>query len=180
MIVRYATLETVLDEQLREIVTGEQYVARHLPRLAESVSSSELRTQLRTAVGEYQSRVERLERVVSTRGVTFQGAHSRVIDAFIKHGEEIVEHRGDDLLLDHGLVSVLRHLESYQRALRESAREVASVLNLEDVVSILDIDLEEHGQMERALTILEEDMLDTIVTRRRSAGKAKPTGEAAA
>ena len=126
---RYSTLETVLDTQLREILAGELYIARQLPRIAEGVSSSELRSQLGKAVQEYNARAERLERVLADRKVLAQGGHSRTVEAFIRQCAEIVEHRGDDLLLDHGLVSILRHLEVYERALYESAREVAHAID---------------------------------------------------
>jgi len=177
--VRYATLETVLDEQLKEIVMGELHVARNLLRFGEGVASSELKSQIRQAHDEYQGRSERLERVMKARGVAFQGVHPRVVDAFIKQGVDVVEHRGDDLLLDHGLISILRHLETYQRSLYESAREVANALDEEDVVAIVVRELEEHGRLERSLTVLEEDMLDAIVARRISASKPRSAGEEA-
>lgn len=173
VIVRYSTLETVLDEQIREICVGEQHVARQLPRLILDVSSVELKGELRRALETSHARVERLERVLKARGVFAENARSRVVDALMAQAGDIAEHRGDDLLLDHGLVSVLRHLESYQRSTYESAREVASVLNAADVVAALESDLEEHGRMERYLMVLEEDMLDTIVARR--AASDKPT-----
>lgn len=177
---RYATLETVLDEQLRELVLGELHIVRCLPRLIENVSSVELKSQLRKTEEEYQSRSERLERLLKVRDVVLQGSHPRVVDAFMRQGEEIVEHRGNDLLLDHGLVSVLRHLESYQRSLCESAREVAAVLSDDEITAALCRDMEEHGRMERSLTVLEEDMLDAIAARRISIEKVKHEREATA
>lgn len=165
---RYSTLDTVLDAQLREILAGELHIARQLSRVIEGVSSSELRNQLGKAVQEYQARAERLERVLSEKKLLQQGAHSRIIEVFMRQCLELVEHRGEDLLLDHGLVSILRHVECYERALYESAREVANALDATDVKAVLELDLEEHGLMERYLTVLEEDMLDAAAARRES------------
>jgi ferritin-like metal-binding protein YciE len=166
--VRYATLETVLDAQLREILAGELHIARQLSRIMEGVSSSELKNQISKAVREYQSRAERLGRLFDEKKLPQQGAHSRIVEAFMRQCWELVEHRGDDLLLDHGLVSILRHVECYERSLCESAREVANALDDSDVIAVLELDLEEHGRMERYLTVLEEDMLDAVAARRLS------------
>jgi len=178
--VRYATLETVLDAQLREILAGELHIARQLSRIIEGVSSSELRNQISKAVQEYQARAERLERVLSEKKLLLQGGHSRIVEAFMRQCSEIVEHRGDDLLLDHGLVSILRHVEGYERSLCESAREVANALEIADVRAELELDLEEHGRLERYLTVLEEDMLDAAAARRASAEVSRQSGGAVA
>ncbi len=180
VIVRYSTLDTVLDEQIREICVGEWHVARQLPRLIGDVCSVELQSQLRTALEACHARAERLDRVLKTRGVSAEHARSRVVDALMGQAAEVAEHRGEDLLLDHGLVSVFRHLESYQRSIYESAREVASVLNAADVVAVLESDLEDHGRMERYFMVLEEDMLDTIVARGAGGDKARRPRETAA
>lgn len=177
---RYATLETVLDAQLREILAGELHIARQLSRVMEGVSSSELKNQLGKAAQEYQTRAERLERVLREKKLLLQGGHSRIVEAFMRQCSEIVEHRGDDLLLDHGLVSILRHVEGYERSLFESAREVASALNVGDVRAELELALEEHGRMERYLTVLEEDMLDAVAARRASAEVTRRSGGAEA
>jgi ferritin-like metal-binding protein YciE len=178
--VRYSTLEAVLDEQLRELCAGELHVARQLPKLIVEVSSAELKSELQKALESCHARLERLERVLKARGSSAERARLRVVDALIGRAADIAEHRGDDLLLDHGIVSVLRHLESYQRSTYESAREVASVLDASDVVETLELDLEEHGRMERYFTVLEEDMLDTIVARRGTGDKATHPWETAA
>jgi ferritin-like metal-binding protein YciE len=178
--VRYSTLETVLDDQLREIFVGELHIARQLPRLIVDVSSSELKSQLRKVLEQCHARIERLERVLKTRYLSIEAAQSSVVDTIMKQAADVAQHRGDELLLDHGLVSVLRHLESYQRSTYESAREVASGLNATDVVATLDLDLEDHGRMERYFTVIEEDMLDAIVARRMSSDASKHPWEAEA
>jgi hypothetical protein len=80
--------------------------------------------------------------------------------------------------LDYGLVVILRHLESYQKSVYESAREVANGLSVTDVAATLELDLEDHGRMERYFTVLEEDMLDSIVARRGTNDKTRHPWEA--
>jgi ferritin-like metal-binding protein YciE len=176
--VRYSTLEMVLDEQLREIFVGELHIARHLPRLVVDVSSSELKSQIGKALEQCHVRIERLERLLKTRNLMVETAQSRVVDTLTKQASEVVQHRGDDLLLDYGLVVILRHLESYQKSVYESAREVANGLSVTDVAATLELDLEDHGRMERYFTVLEEDMLDSIVARRGTNDKTRHPWEA--
>jgi ferritin-like metal-binding protein YciE len=178
--VRYVTLETVLDEQIRELLVGELQTARQLPRLMVDVSSSELKDQLKKTLEECHARIDRLERVLKTRHVGLEAGQSRVVDALIKQASDVTQHRGDDLLLDHGLVSVLRHLESYQRSAYESAREVASAISAADIVEALDVDVEQHGRMERYFTILEEDMLDAVAASQITSKRATRPWETAA
>jgi ferritin-like metal-binding protein YciE len=178
--VRYSTLETVLDDQLREIFLGELHIARQLPRLIADVSSSELRSQLRKALDLCHSRIGRFERVLKRRSVVIEPVQSRVVGTIMKQALNVVRHGGDTLLLDHGLVSVLKQLESYQRSAYESAREVASGLNASDVVTTLELDLEDHGRMERYFTVLEEDILDAIVARGIAGDKVQHPREEAA
>lgn len=158
----YSTLDGLLNDQLLEIYAAEAHLVRAMPQFLEGASSSEFQSFLRIHLEETEKHLNGLDAVLSARGLSSAGAKCRVVDALIKHGSEIAERRGNEIILDLGLIFVMRQIENYERCAYEIARTMAETLNLVELVEILDQNLKDEEEMERSWTVLSEDMIDTL------------------
>lgn len=157
----YSTLQELLNEQLVQLCAAKSRLAKAISSLIEGASSSEFKSFLMTYSEQTQSQLERLEAELKNMGVSVHGSHCKVVDALIKQGISLAERRGNELLLDIGLIFVMRHIENYVCSCYENARTIAEVLGYKRLVTTLDQNKEEVEQMERSWTVLSEDMIDT-------------------
>jgi ferritin-like metal-binding protein YciE len=70
----------------------------------------------------------------------------------------------------------VRQIENVERGLHEITRTLAEALGLVDIVRVLDQSRDEEDHMERALTVLGDDMIDTIAAEVAIIGRDKRQG----
>lgn len=163
-------LDSLLHEYLQELHACEAQVAKEMPRLVEGALSSELRTLLKNH-GEESARHEAsLAAVLKQSGASVYGVRCRVGDALLKHALEVADMRGNSVLLDLSLLLVLRQLESFERGLYESVTSLAEVLERQDLVKLLKSCASDEDQMEQSLTVLGDDMMDSLQRERSHEG----------
>lgn len=158
----YSTLQELLNEQLVQLYAAKSHLAKVLPSLIEGISSSEFKSCLRLHLEQTKKHVESLESELINLNGSVQGTRCKVIDALIQQGMELFERPGDEVLLDTGLIFVMRHIENYECSCYEHARTIAEVLGYKRLVAMLDQHKEEDEEMERSWTVLGEDMIDTV------------------
>jgi ferritin-like metal-binding protein YciE len=96
----------------------------------------------------------------------------RVIDSLLKKGQEILQSRGEDAVLDLGLVFIMRKIDLLEQSGYEDAKTVAEALGEDSVVKILEQHIREEGQHERSWVVLGEDMVDSLAL--KGAGRLSP------
>jgi ferritin-like metal-binding protein YciE len=160
----YSTLQSLLDAQLQELYAAEVHISKELKRYMEGVVSSELKTQLGKNSEETERHAEALGALLKKRNLDPHQAKCRVVDVFIKKGQDIIQSRGSDTLLDIGLVLAMRSIDAFEQAAYEEARIIAEALEESEVVKLLEKHMREEGQQERSWMVLAEDMVDALVT----------------
>jgi ferritin-like metal-binding protein YciE len=155
-------LESLFNGHVQELHAAETHIVKDMPRLIQGALSSEFKSMLQQHAEVSARHARNLEQLLKQRGVALHTAHCKPIEVLLKQGLEIAERRGDTVLLDLHLISVLRQIESYQRCAYETARTLADALELVDVAKILDTHIREAGQMEQSWTVLSEDMVDSL------------------
>jgi len=166
----YQTLRSLLDLQLQEIYAAETHLARELKHYIDGAVSAEFKSQLIKHREETEHHAEGLANLLQKRSLDLHGVTCRVMDALIKRGSDIMQSRGDDMLLDLGAVMTMRAIETLEQSWYENAKTMAEALGEEEVVRVLDRYLREEGQQERSWTVLAEDMVDAFVA---TASKSK-------
>jgi ferritin-like metal-binding protein YciE len=159
----YSNLHALLDEQLQEIYSAEHELARRLPLIGDGAGSSELKHALLGHAEQTEKQLDMLEHILRARGLPLRGRNHRAIDALIRQALELFERRGNETSMDLGLIFIMRHIEDLERGSYEIARSIAEVLEASDLVKTLDRLRNEEDQMERTLTVLGDDMMDTVV-----------------
>ncbi len=172
----YPSLHGLFDDQLHELYAAEHEQVKHMPALIEAAVSLELKTTLQNHLTETEKQFDRLQAILTSRGVTTRGRRCRAIDSLLKQGADICERGGNEMILDLGLIFTVRQIENVERGLHEITRTLAEALGLVDIVRVLDQSRDEEDHMERALTVLGDDMIDTIAAEVAIIGRDKRQG----
>jgi ferritin-like metal-binding protein YciE len=163
-------LDSLLHEYLQELHACEVQVVKEMPRLIDGALSNELRTLLKSHGDESARHEASLAAVLKQSGALVHGVRCRVGDALLKHALEVADMRGNSVLLDLSLILVLRQLESFERGLYESITSLAEVLERQDLVTLLKSCASDEDHMEQSLTVLGDDMMDSLQRERAHKG----------
>jgi ferritin-like metal-binding protein YciE len=168
-------LESLLNEHLQELHAAETHLVKEMPRLIQGALSSEFKSMLQQHAVESERHADYLEGLLKERGLPLHEVRCKPIDLLLKRGLEISERRGDTVLLDLSLISVLRQIETYERCAYETTRTLAEALDLNNIVKTLDLHIRDEGQMEQSWSVLIEDMVDSL---HKEVSAAKPSRSA--
>jgi ferritin-like metal-binding protein YciE len=173
-------LESLLNDQLKELYAAEVHLSKGMPRLLEGVYSSELKTLLE----EYQEQCEAHEKsilkLLKQQSTTLHAPHCKAVDALVKRALEISQARGDATLLDVELLSVFCQIGSYTKCAYELARTVSETVNDSEALKVLDAHMRDEVIIEQSCTVLFEDMIDSMYAEgvRRTEASTQQAGEA--
>jgi ferritin-like metal-binding protein YciE len=162
----FNSLSALLDDQLQELHAAEEHLAKNLPALLQGVYSAELRLLIEQHSKESESHEKNLAEILIKRGISPHAGRCKVVDALLKRAREVSEARGNSVVLDVALICILQSIGASERSAYESAKTVAESLNVSDVVNVLLVHAREENAREQSLTVLSEDMTDSMQTRR--------------
>lgn len=157
-----SNLHSLLVEQLRALYAAESQLVRGIPKLIEGVSSSELKSLLSQHLEETEKHIERLDVVAAQLHEKLSGQRCRVVEALLKEAVELTERRGDDRVLDAGVLSLIRMIENFEKTAYEIARDLVAVLNESESLKAIDSNLLDENRCEQSMTVLFEDLVDSI------------------
>jgi ferritin-like metal-binding protein YciE len=158
----FRSVEELLDDQLQELHAAEVHIVKGLPALLDGAFSKELKSLLGGHIQESERHEQTLAVILKKRSISPHIGRCRVVDALLKRGREIAETRGSSVLLDVGLVFVLRAIEAYEHCSYSAAKTLAEALSLSEVVEALETNSRDEEKMEQACAVLSEDMLDAV------------------
>ncbi len=157
-----SSLNSLLLEQLRVLYAAESQLVRGIPKLIEGVSSSELKSLLAQHLAETEKHLERLDAAATHLHEKLAGERCRPVEALLKEALDLTERRGDDRVLDAGVIATMRMIESFEKTAYELARDVVEVLNESEILKIVDANLLDENRCEQSMTVLFEDLIDSI------------------
>lgn len=158
----FLTLYSLLLEQLRLLYGAETHLTKALPRLIEGVASSELKSLLAQHLEETEDQLERLDIVATQLHEKLAGQRCRVVEGLMREAAELTERRGDERILDAAVIGVMRVVEGYERSSYEIARGLLEVLGEAEALKAIDRNLLEENRCEQSMTVLFEDIIDSV------------------
>lgn len=157
-----SNLPPLLTEQLQFLYALEHDLCRSLPKLIEGVSSGEVKSLLRGHLHEAERHAASLESVASQLQEKLSGQRCRAVEALLKEAVDMTDRRGDDRVIDAGVLASLRAVEGLAIVRYEVAHSIAEVLNETEVFTILAATLLDERRCEQSMTVLFEDIVDSI------------------
>jgi ferritin-like metal-binding protein YciE len=145
------SLESVLHEQVKDLLSAEQQLVEALPKVAAAASSPDLKKAIDDHLEETRGHVRRLEEVASTLGV--EGTTTcKAMKGLIAEGEEIVNEGGDPAAKDAALIGAAQRVEHYEIAAYGTAKTLAKELDHGDAAKLFSETLDEESAADSLLT----------------------------
>jgi|ERR1043166_1005177 ferritin-like metal-binding protein YciE len=154
------TLKKLYVEELRDVYNAEQQLVKALPKMAKGASSDELREALETHLDETKGHVERLEQIFEGLGESPKGKTCKAMKGLVEEGSEILDEKGEDSVLDAGIIAAAQKVEHYEIATYGTLRTWADLLNQEEAAELLQETLDEEGEADKKLNELAEEIVN--------------------
>ena len=154
------TLKKLYVEELRDIYNAEQQLVKALPKMAKAAASDELRDAIETHLDETKGHVERLEQIFDELDETSKGKTCYAMKGLIEEGSEILDTKGEDSVIDAGIIAAAQKVEHYEMATYGTLRTWADLLNQDEAAGLLQETLDEEGEADKKLNELAEEIVN--------------------
>lgn len=151
-------MKDLLEHEVRDILYAERKIVKALPKMANAAHNPKLKKAFEDHLEETRGQIERLEQVCEHLGIGARGEKCEAIEGLLEEGEERINAKGDDAVLDAALISAAQRVEHYEMAAYGSARAFAEALGLTEVVDLLQETLDEEGKADKTLNKIAKDI----------------------
>ena len=158
------TLRDSLVDEVKDMYNAEKQLTKALPKLAKAATSEELRTAFENHLEETQGHVARLERVFELLDETVRGKHCAGMAGIIEEGSDILEEDFEDAVMDACIIAAAQKSEHYEITSYGTMIAWAEALDLTEVASILNENLEEEKAADQKLSALAEAGINEAAT----------------
>ena len=138
------TVEDLLADEIKDLYSAEKQLTKAVPKMAKGSKDSTLQAAFTAHLKETEVQVTRLEEAAKLLGITTGGKKCVGMEGCIKEGAEALEQKGEDHVLDLGLIGAGGRVEHYEIAGYTTAIALAQSIGAKDVVSLLQQSLAEE------------------------------------
>jgi ferritin-like metal-binding protein YciE len=146
------SLDDVLQEQVKDLLSAEKQLVSALPKVAEAAHSDELKKAITEHLDETRTHVERLQEVSSLLGMDGSAHTCKAMQGLVAEGEEVLGMSGDPLAKDAAIIAAAQRIEHYEIAAYGTAKTLAGELDHGDAASLLSETLKEESAADKLLT----------------------------
>lgn len=154
------TLKKLYVEELRDVYNAEQQLVKALPKMAKAASAEELRDALQDHLEETKGHVERIEEIFGELDESPKGKTCHGMKGLVEEGSEILEEKGEESVIDSGIIAAAQKVEHYEIATYGTLRTWAELLGESDAADLLQQTLDEEGDADKRLNELAEDIVN--------------------
>jgi ferritin-like metal-binding protein YciE len=158
---KYETLKDLYLDELRDIYDAESVIVKALPKMADAASSPALRSAFLHHLDETKGHVNRLDLVFEGMGEKPKAKKCDGVRGIIDEGEDLISQKGDQAVIDAGLIAGAQRVEHYEMAVYGALRTWAQRLGNPQAVSLLEQTLTEEKEADGRLTQIAESSVNT-------------------
>lgn len=150
----FKDLKCLLIDQLQDVYDAENRLTKALPEMAEKASDPDLKSAFQNHLEETRHQAERLERVFELIGEKAETKTCEAMKGLIKEGDEVINAKGDETVIDAALIAAAQRVEHYEMAAYGCVRNLAERLGYSEAANLLQHTLDEEGNADKILTEL--------------------------
>jgi ferritin-like metal-binding protein YciE len=154
------TLQKLYTDELRDLYNAENQLLKALPKMAKAASSEDLKDAFEKHLEQTKGHVKRLEQVFEELDEKPKGKTCRAMKGLIEEGSEILEQKGEESVLDAGIIVAAQKVEHYEIAGYGSARTFAHLLGQDKAAELLQATLDEESETNELLNRLAESVIN--------------------
>ena len=148
------SMQDLLIHQLQDIYSAEKMLLKALPKMVERVGAEELKAAFSHHLNETQSQVTRLERIFKILDESPGGTKCKAMEGLIAEAEDMLAEDGNDAVIDAGIIADAQRVEHYEIAAYGSAKALAALLGLTEVVKLLNESQVEETAADKKLSLI--------------------------
>ena len=154
------SLDSLLEEELKDLYDAEKQLTKALPKLAKKATSDELRQAIEEHLRQTEEHVERLEQVFEQLELPVKGKKCVGMKNLISEGDDMIGDAEEGPARDAVMIAAAQKVEHYEIASYGTVRTWASRLGHDEVASILEETLEEEKEADQKLTGIAESIVN--------------------
>jgi len=175
-------IEELLADQLRDLLSAEQQLVKHLPKIAKAARMGSLRLALEQHLEETRTQVERLKAVFEMVGAPARAKHCKGMAGLLDEGSEVLDEGSgmDERAADLALIAAAQKVEHYEISAYGTARAMANQAGLPAAAELLGKSLAEEEIADNLLTQIARELMSQSRTGRTKAprrGRVKEPAE---
>ena len=163
------SLRELFVEQLRDLYDAENQLVKALPKMAKAASNDELRSAFEHHLEQTKEHVDRLESIFNNLEEDAEGESCKGMAGLIVEGKEAADSDADDDIRDAWLIAQAQRVEHYEIAAYGTVKSMASLLDEEEAVGLLEETLNEEKETDQLLTEISEEINARAGGERKSA-----------
>jgi len=158
----FDSLQDLLVHQIKDIYNAEQQIVKALPKMVKAADNPTLAQALQTHLRETETQVSRLEQVFDRLGMPARGTKCKGMEGLLEEGKEVLEEDGAPAVKDAGIIGAAQKVEHYEISAYGTAKSMAELLGLSQVVELLDANLQEEVAADELLTHIAEGQVNEM------------------
>jgi ferritin-like metal-binding protein YciE len=119
------TIQDLFVHELQDLYSAETQLLKALPKMASAAHDTKLREGFELHLRETQQQVARLEDIFSTLGENPRGHTCKGMQGLIAEASDLLGEKGDDHVLDAGMIGAAQRVEHYEIAGYTAAHALA-------------------------------------------------------
>jgi len=157
---RLDSLKDLYLEQLKDLYSAENQLVDALPKMVKGAFSLDLKQAFQDHLRQTEEHVRRLEQIFNDLGERPKGQTCEGMKGLIREGEEMLDMKGENKVIDAGLIACAQRIEHYEIAAYGTVRTYAKTLGNTQHVTLLESTLKEESQTDEKLSKLAESHIN--------------------
>ncbi len=110
------SLNTLLEEELKDVYSAEKQLLKALPKMAKNASSGDLKMALQEHLEVTRGQVQRLEQVFQSLGKPPKAKTCKAMQGLIEEASEMMEEDAEEAVMDAAIIGSAQKVEHYEIA----------------------------------------------------------------
>ena len=153
---RLTTLQDLFVKELRDTYDAEKQISKALPKMVKHAHREDLRAAFEEHHQQTLTHIERLEQAFDLLDLRAKGVRCQGMAGIIEEGRDMLDEKGDEAVLDAGLIAAAQKVEHYEIASYGTLVTYARTLGHSEVADLLAQTLDEEKDTDKRLTALAE------------------------
>jgi ferritin-like metal-binding protein YciE len=154
------SVKDLLTDQIKDLYSAEKQLTEAIPKMVDGSHDGQLKLALQDHLTETEGQVVRLEEVAALLEIEPTGKMCLGIAGVIQEGGEALGEKGDDTIVDLGIIGAGCRVEHYEMAAYMTAIHLAERLNAREVVALLKKSLDEEQAAETKLREISTGLIE--------------------
>jgi ferritin-like metal-binding protein YciE len=153
------SIKDLLEDEIKDLYSAENQLTKAIPKMAKGSNNQELAAAFEAHLKETEGQITRLEEVAKLLDTTPTGKKCHGMEGVIEEGAEALEEKGDENVLDLGIIGAGSRVEHYEIAGYTTAINLAKQLGNTKVASLLSQSLSEEQAADETLRKIGQHIL---------------------